>query len=117
MKQHNIDERQLVLPLLFFEDAPVCQFEQDEQEQQEEQQEEPICWTDAEVRMLRDNILWDSLQALSDLRSKKEKKEEAMAWVMSDDILPFSFLVCCWHVGYDPLIVREGVKANLSTIN
>ncbi|HFU9990326.1 TPA: hypothetical protein ACH7RP_003925 [Escherichia coli] len=91
-------ENQLELPLFFLDEEPktaeVIPFEPKPE------------WTDDEVRQLRDGLLWHSLRVLADGRAGSEIKQETMAWVMSDEVHPFSFVVCCDEAGYDPSGVR-----------
>ncbi|MDF4331509.1 topoisomerase II [Vibrio parahaemolyticus] len=101
-------ETQLELPLFFLDEEPktaeVIPFEPKPE------------WTDDEVRQLRDGLLWHSLRVLADGRAGSEIKQETMAWVMSDEVHPFSFVVCCDEAGYDPSGVREGVKSILNRL-
>ena len=101
-------ENQLELPLFFLDEEPktaeVIPFEPKPE------------WTDDEVRQLRDGLLWHSLRVLADGRAGSEIKQETMAWVMSDEVHPFSFVVCCDEAGYDPSGVREGVKSILNRL-
>lgn len=99
---------QLELPLFFLDEEPktaeVIPFEP------------KPAWNDDEVRLLRDGLLWHSLRVLADGRAGSEIKQETMTWVMSDEVHPFSFVVCCNEAGYDPSGVREGVKSILKRL-
>lgn len=99
---------QLELPLFFLDEEPktaeVIPFEP------------KPAWNDDEVRLLRDGLLWHSLRVLADGRAGSEIKQETMTWVMSDEVHPFSFVVCCDEAGYDPSGVREGVKSILKRL-
>lgn len=68
------------------------------------------------VDKLRDGLLWHSLRVLADGRAGAEIKRETMGWMMSDDIHPFSFVVCCAQAGYDPSGIREGVESILNRL-
>ena len=72
--------------------------------------------SDDEVWQLRDGLLWHSLRVLADGRAGAEIKRETMGWMMSDDIHPFSFVVCCAQAGYDPSGIREGVESILNRL-
>ena len=99
---------QLELPLFFLDEEPktaeVIPFEP------------KPAWNDDEVRLLRDGLLWHSLRVLADGRAGSEIKQETLTWVMSDEVHPFSFVVCCDEAGYDPSGVREGVKSILKRL-
>ena len=43
-------------------------------------------------------------------------KKENLEWMMSDDIHPFSFLVCCRLAGYDPEGIRDGIHSILKRL-
>lgn len=66
-----------------------------------------IDWSDKAVSDLREGVLHHSLRVLADGRVGKVAKVEAMNWMMSDEIHPFSFVVCCSEFGYVPAEVRE----------
>lgn len=72
-------------------------------------------WTDNDILLLMDGVLQATLEQLLDGRSRSsdEMSQEAWDWVMSDDILPFSFAVCCRALGYDHERLRDAI---LSTI-
>ncbi len=70
-------------------------------------------WTDMDVARLREGILIESLRSLGDGRQGEENRQETMSWIMSDDIAPFSFVVCCRSEGLIPERVRGGVNAML----
>lgn len=67
-------------------------------------------WTDEEVSKLRVQLLNHSLHLLTDGRASYKAKKEIFEWVMSDDIHPFSFFICCEEGSYNPLKVRAGIK-------
>lgn len=101
-------EYQLELPLFFQDEQPqsaqIIPFELKPD------------WTDIDVSQLRDRLLWHSLRVLADGRAGAEIKQETMDWVMSSDIHPFSFIVCCVEAHYDPTRIREGVKSTLNRL-
>ncbi|MDU7587350.1 MAG: hypothetical protein E7K47_08115 [Acidovorax sp.] len=70
-------------------------------------------WTEGDIAKLREGILMDALRSLGDGRQGKGSKQETIEWMMSDDIAPFSFVVCCHSEGLIPERVREGVNAML----
>ena len=53
----------------------------------------------------RDGLLWHSLRVLADGRAGVEIKRETMEWMMSDDIHPFSFVVCCAQAAMTHLVL------------
>ncbi|ECU8224415.1 TPA: topoisomerase II [Salmonella enterica] len=101
-------ENQLELPLFFLDEVPKT-VEVIPLESKSE-------WTDDEIRQLRDELLWHSLRILADGRAGSEIKQETMDWVMSDDVHPFSFVLCCNEAGYDPSGIRDGVESILNRL-
>lgn len=75
-----------------------------------------IEWTDEDFFKLMDGVLVETLSVFNDDKSSMETVKEALEWVMSDDILPFSFIVCCKFSGLDYEDVREGVLCCLERI-
>lgn len=66
-----------------------------------------IEWTDIGITKLREGILWQSLRVLADGRAGGEAKQDAVDWLMSDDMHPFSFAYCCAELDYDMVSLRE----------
>lgn len=64
-------------------------------------------WDEQAIRDLREGFLWHNLRVLADGRAGEGIKQETMEWLMSDDIAPFSFVVCCSEFGYAPVTLRE----------
>ena len=64
-------------------------------------------WDESSIFALREGLLWDSLRVLADGRAGEAAKQEAEDWMMSDEIHPFSFVVCCNELGYVPAELRE----------
>lgn len=74
-------------------------------------------WSDEDIGKLREQLLKYSLRFLADGRSSYRVKKEVYEWVMSDDIHPFSFFVCCEEGNYNPLKVRAGISFMLRRLN
>ena len=70
-------------------------------------------WSDDDIEKVREGILREALHSLTDGRQGKESKDETIEWMLSDDIAPFSFVVCCRSENLMPERVREGVNAIL----
>lgn len=68
-----------------------------------------ITWSDEDIEGLRESLIYQSLAQLSTKRSAEEMKQDIMDWVHSDDMHPFSFIVCCKAIGLDYETLREGV--------
>lgn len=64
-------------------------------------------WSEQAITDLREGLLWHSLRVLADGRAGEGIKQETMEWLMSDDIQPFSFVVCCSELGYSPVELRD----------
>lgn len=65
---------------------------------------EPVEWSDRGILELREVVL---SHALRDAVRKNDR--EAQNWIISDEIAPFSFRVCCGVLGLDAEEVRSGV--------
>lgn len=100
----NFVKPQLELPLFFTEEPTTAQIIP---------LEKPLEWTDANIEQLRKRLLWHSLRLLADGRASTTTMRETMEWLMSDELHPFSFVVCCHEAGYNPIGIREGVKSIL----
>ncbi|MFC6674313.1 topoisomerase II [Marinobacterium aestuariivivens] len=70
-------------------------------------------WDEKAIFELREGLLWHSLKVLADGRAGEGIKQETMEWLMSDDIHPFSFVVCCSELGYLSSELREQTLAVL----
>lgn len=68
-------------------------------------------WTDDDILLLMDGVMTYSLNQLNDSRSSEEGYQEALEWIMSDELHPFSFLVCAHALGYDPFGLRDATLA------
>jgi hypothetical protein len=64
-------------------------------------------WSDQAITDLREGLLWDNFRLLLDGRAGQIAKCDVMDWLMSSDITPFSFVTCCWNLGYSPVSLRE----------
>lgn len=74
-------------------------------------------WSDDEISWIREWLLNRSLAQLKDHRVADHTKQEMMDWVMSDEIHPFSFVICCREAGYSSERLRDGVIHTLCRIN
>jgi hypothetical protein len=64
-------------------------------------------WDEQSISALRKRLLWHNLRVLADGRAGEGIKQETMDWLVSDDIEPFSFVICCSEAGYCPVTIRE----------
>lgn len=67
--------------------------------------------TEEYVEWLREYLLKLTLRQLVHPQVSELHRREAVEWVMSDDMHPFSFKVCCAALQADHEDVREGVLA------
>ena len=68
-------------------------------------------WDESLVLSLREGVLYDALQTVFDGRAMRESRSEALRWILSDGMGPFSYRVCCAAVGVDPDELRESFVA------
>lgn len=73
-------------------------------------------WSNWDILLLMDGLLRTTIHDLKDMRASDDLAKEALDWVMSDDILPFSFAVCCRAIGYDHERLREAILASIPRI-
>lgn len=64
-------------------------------------------WDDSAVKSLRDSLLWHSLRILEDGRAGQTAKRDVLDWIVSEELHPFSFNICCAEVDLDPEQLRE----------
>ena len=64
-------------------------------------------WDEESVDQLRCYLLKKTLALFADGRVAKSTKEEALDWLMSDSVGPFTFLTCCYAEGVEPEAVRN----------
>ena len=80
---------------------------------------EPIArgppWTDEAIARLRQGLLEDALRRLSRPRTPDRDREALLAWVLSDEIHPFSFPVCAAASGCDADALRDNFLRLLGT--
>ena len=55
----------------------------------------PTRWTEANVEMLRSKLLVTTVREIADRRTSKKVVTEVWDWILSDEVHPFSFRVCC----------------------
>ncbi len=105
---------QLCLELLFAVKAPVVQFPRRTRPANAaapcDQQ-----WSDEAISSLREAVLMDTLRNLTDGRATTAKAE-ALEWMLSDDIHPFSFRVCASEMGMDYEEIRIRVLRMIDSI-
>lgn len=70
-------------------------------------EEEFLVMTDEEIFNTRTNLLTTALSAIVDGRVSEKQRHEWMNWITSDEISPFSFVVCCIDNDARPEELRE----------
>ena len=64
-------------------------------------------------RLLLAATLYDALVILSHPHSRsqenRERYQETVEWFASNESHPFSFLWICWHLSYDPKVIRDEI--------
>ena len=68
-----------------------------------------IEWTDDDIRRLRAGVLEASLREVVDGRNGENSRREALEWVESNEIHPFSFVCCCREFGMNPDNLRAAL--------
>lgn len=54
-----------------------------------------IDWNPSDIHRLQKAVIKQSLRELGDHRRTNAMRREAVDWLMSDDVHPFSAIVCC----------------------
>ncbi|GAA4649259.1 hypothetical protein GCM10023116_15330 [Kistimonas scapharcae] len=67
-------------------------------------------WGDSDILAMREALLLDSLRVFLDARTGRDTKEDVAGWMMSDDMHPFCFTLCCESCLVCPQELREKVK-------
>ncbi|WP_305817399.1 hypothetical protein [Photobacterium leiognathi] len=57
--------------------------------------EDIVDWNPSGIYRLQKAVIKQSLRELGDHRRSTEMRREALDWLMSDDVHPFSAIVCC----------------------
>jgi|TARA_B100000929_G_scaffold183520_1_gene145342 hypothetical protein len=78
--------------------------------------EKPLVWTDAHIARLRSKLLVTTVREVADRRTSKAVVSEAWDWILSDEVHPFSFIVCCESVDLDPAKMREALVSLYRTL-
>ncbi len=70
---------------------------------------ERVIWTDQDVLVLRESLLYEALEVIRDLRKSKSMRDDAWSWLFAiDDSSPLSAQACAQCTGYNiDLIQRE----------
>ena len=63
-------------------------------------------WSDDDVLTLRERLLMETLKAVASPGRNAENRAQALQWLQSDEIHPFSFVVCAQSMGVEPEDVR-----------
>ncbi len=66
-------------------------------------------WTDSEIEDLHQFVLHKTLAYLLDNRFSEDIRSESISWLMSDSVVPFSFMACCYLEVVDPVTMREKI--------
>ena len=74
----------------------------------------PVRWNVAAIAHLRAAVLSDALGRLRRTRADTATHREIRAWLLSDAIHPFSFVVCAGSCGCDPQVLRDGALGALA---
>jgi hypothetical protein len=77
----------------------------------------PTRWTEANVEMLRSKLLVTTVREIADRRTSKKVVTEVWDWILSDEVHPFSFRVCCESSDLDPLKMREALTSLYRTLS
>lgn len=93
---------QLLLPLYFPDKATVIPFPSAAAKTNTYE------WSSRAISSIRENLLISTLKSLTDGRTVAAKAE-AMEWMLSDDIHPFSFRICAGDMGLDYIKIRNHV--------
>lgn len=57
--------------------------------------EDVIDWNHSDIYRLQKAVIKQTLREIGDQRRSNAMRREALRWLMSDDVHPFSAIVCC----------------------
>lgn len=103
-EESSSSELNSLLPYLFPEDFP---------ELQEQIDSINVIWTDEDVALMEQEILFSTINVLLDYRSGIQSRDEAYAWLMNDDFAPFSYRACVSSTGARAEAFRSSVCSRL----
>ncbi|MCG7871029.1 MAG: hypothetical protein JAZ11_02875 [Candidatus Thiodiazotropha lotti] len=69
--------------------------------------EEFLTMTDEAIASLREELIHRAFHSVVDGRVSKQMRREWIDWIGSNEIHPFSFVVCAIETGVNPLELRE----------
>lgn len=72
-------------------------------------------WSDDAISNIRERLLMSTLGSLTDGRAVSAKTE-AMEWMLSNEIHPFSFRVCADDMGMSYIEIRDRVLCMIDTL-
>lgn len=78
--------------------------------------EPSVFWSEQDILALREELLHHSLGQLGDSRTSEATRAEIREWVDSDEVGPFSFVVCAGACGYCHHDVRERLYSLLKLL-
>lgn len=87
-----------LLPWLFPDDFPELQGQIEATQ---------FTWSDIDINKMCRAIVEDALFSLVHHKSNNASRDEAIEWVFSDNVTPFSFIHCCLELEINPLMMRE----------
>ncbi|RJX72645.1 hypothetical protein [Pseudomonas sp. LS-2] len=70
---------------------------------------EEFVWTDSDVDLLREKLLFEACHVLLDKRAAVATRRDRWSWIMSESSGPFSFLVCAYFAGVRGVELRESL--------
>lgn len=74
-------------------------------------------WSDQDVLVLREYLVYHSLGHLNDGRASKIMKDDVLDWIFSEELHPFSFIICCSALELDFTAVRQGITVCLNKMD
>lgn len=72
-------------------------------------------WSETAIAQLRTGMLTKNLHLIAHAALNAEARADLKAWFASDEIEPFSFVVCAIESGYNPVPLRQKLLTILST--
>lgn len=70
--------------------------------------------SDKDISNLRNYVLVKTMKSFLDKRTSLKTRTESLEWLLSDEIQPFSFKVCCANEGVNPFALREKILEQLN---
>lgn len=72
--------------------------------------ETKFSWSDSDISLLCEGVLWDAVYSLLTTKCGNGLREDAVKWLLSTPLIPFSFRHCCMEMQVNPERMLQGIS-------